>query len=383
MNHNEPNNLFELLDSLAKKGVKDQDRWKYIGPFLQKKARKLHIPISGSFELTPLCNFDCKMCYVHLGSDQFDKRNLLSLDQWKNIADMAKTAGMQSLTLTGGECLTYPDFDELYIYLISKKTKVSILSNGYLLDESKIKLFKEYEPSSIHISLYGSSEESYEAVTGVRAFHKVIDNIIRIKDAGFKLTIAITPSYYMRNDLEPTIRLAESLGAKVGINPQLMQPRENTGRERKDLTIDEYLRIYQLVSDLHHEERKPIDWKDIPEESHSETQRFGIRCGAGRSSFDIRYDGRMFPCLSLDEFSVKPLEIGFETAWKLINEYSEGYPIPLECGDCIYQRNCLSCVAVHQSAPQAGHCDPVVCERMKRLVKEGFIPLRNICKYPD
>ena len=31
-----------------------------------KNARGHDTPISGDFELTPLCNLDCKMCYVHL-----------------------------------------------------------------------------------------------------------------------------------------------------------------------------------------------------------------------------------------------------------------------------------------------------------------------------
>ena len=30
------------------------------------KARRECIPINGLFELTPLCNFRCRMCYVRL-----------------------------------------------------------------------------------------------------------------------------------------------------------------------------------------------------------------------------------------------------------------------------------------------------------------------------
>ena len=37
----------------------------YIG-YLRNDAYDKKIPFKGVFELTPRCNFDCNMCYVHL-----------------------------------------------------------------------------------------------------------------------------------------------------------------------------------------------------------------------------------------------------------------------------------------------------------------------------
>ena len=34
--------------------------------FLLRRAAKTGVPITGSFELTPLCNLNCKMCYVRM-----------------------------------------------------------------------------------------------------------------------------------------------------------------------------------------------------------------------------------------------------------------------------------------------------------------------------
>lgn len=379
MDSQRPNNLLELLDLLDKRGIPKSQHWKYIGRFLESKSRRMHIPTHGVFELTPLCNFDCKMCYVHLGKQQFADQDLLSVKQWKQLADSAHSAGMLTIALTGGECLTYPDFDELYKYLILSGIKVYIMSNGYSIDKKRIDFFKEYKPSKIKISIYGSSNDTYEAVTGVRAFDRVYENIVSIRDAGLNVSLSITPSKYMRNDIENLINLAESLHIKYGVNPQLMLPREETGRIKEDLSLDEYLNIYRFLKSIHHEDIHAVDWARIPEENHGGPQRYGIRCGAGRSSFGIKYDGTMCPCLSLTEITAQPLAIGFEKAWAQISSAAENYALPLECGDCIYRKHCLSCVAVHKSAPMAGHCDPLVCERMKKLVQEGFIPLKNIC----
>lgn len=37
-----------------------------ISRYMHQKGIKYGIPVSGSFELTPRCNFNCQMCYVHM-----------------------------------------------------------------------------------------------------------------------------------------------------------------------------------------------------------------------------------------------------------------------------------------------------------------------------
>ena len=374
-----PESIFDLLDILKEKGVHQEEYWKYITTFLENKARRLHIPIHGNFELTPLCNFNCKMCYVHLSNEQFDTSNLLQVTQWMDLANQAQKAGMRSVTLTGGECLTYPGFDELYTKLVLAGLKVGIQSNGYYINEKHIKLFEKYSLSGIRITLYGSNNDSYESVTGVRAFTQVYNNILKLRDAGLDVTISITPNSYSGDDIIDLIDLVEEMHIHYEINPWLMTPRENTGRKKDDLSMDNYLKIYHHLSEINHKVVKPVDWNDIPEENHSENQCFGVRCGAGRSAFGIKYDGSMCPCLSLDDISFKPLIIGFEKAWHQINVAVESYPIPLECGDCVFRMQCLSCIAIHKKVLNDGHCDPMVCKRVKLLVKEGFISLQNSC----
>lgn len=44
-----------------------------IRKYLYLKAAKQHIPLSGSFELTPRCNMNCKMCYIRLSKQEQEK----------------------------------------------------------------------------------------------------------------------------------------------------------------------------------------------------------------------------------------------------------------------------------------------------------------------
>ena len=43
-------------------------------------AKEHAVPISGTFELTPRCNFNCNMCYVHIAENRIHK-SAVSLTQ--------------------------------------------------------------------------------------------------------------------------------------------------------------------------------------------------------------------------------------------------------------------------------------------------------------
>ena len=69
--------------------------------YIHAKASRLGIPLSGNFELTARCNFNCKMCYVHQQHCPAEKE--LSADQWIAIGKTARDQGMLFLLLTGGD----------------------------------------------------------------------------------------------------------------------------------------------------------------------------------------------------------------------------------------------------------------------------------------
>ena len=37
--------------------------------YFHRKAQITKTPISGTFELSPLCNMDCKMCYIKMSKE--------------------------------------------------------------------------------------------------------------------------------------------------------------------------------------------------------------------------------------------------------------------------------------------------------------------------
>ena len=76
---------------------------------LIEKAALKGIPIRGSMEITPLCNLNCKMCYIkHTNAEVQDLGGIRPLEFWTDMISEMKEAGVLFLGLIGGEPLIYP-----------------------------------------------------------------------------------------------------------------------------------------------------------------------------------------------------------------------------------------------------------------------------------
>ena len=139
-----PQNLIELLRYLRLENIPEEMHKTYIDDYFEDRARKKGIPLKGQFELTPFCNLDCKMCYVHLNKEQMKNKQLLDPEQWEMLMKQAIDSGMRKAVLTGGECLTYSGFEKLYLYLQSRGIEVQVYTNGILLTKKKIEFFKKF-----------------------------------------------------------------------------------------------------------------------------------------------------------------------------------------------------------------------------------------------
>lgn len=366
----------EYLEELRKQGDKSAEYFDTLYTQLDRKARAKGIPLNGQFELTPLCNFDCRMCYTHLTKEQMRGKSLLTVAQWKQIIDEAYAAGLVRVNLTGGECLTYPGFEELYLYLHSLGCEIRVLTNGALLDERWVRFFRDHPPIMIQISLYGGDEETYERVTGQRMFSTVSGNIRRVIDAGLPVTLALTPSKYMGEGMLGTVRAAHGFGIPFSMAPHLQDPYESTGRSgvNHELTPDEYVELFRYRNRLNGAEDLSIDPERLPPPGgpRHDRGRCGLNCGGGLSCFNISWDGTMSLCTESRDVATKPLEDGFSACWKKIHEIAANWPCPPECLECPYESVCTNCeILKAEIAGEPGKQPLALCERTRYLVQNG------------
>ena len=367
----------EFLDKIKQTNDENENSFTQFSKFLDMKAREKGIPIDGQFELTPFCNFDCKMCYVHLLPEQTGGYKILSTDTWKNLIRQAWERGMISATLTGGECLTYPGFDELYLYLQNLGCEVHILTNGFLLNEQRIRFFLEHRPRSIQVTLYGWNDDVYERVTGQRAFSTVSGNIRNAVAAGLHVTICVTPSSFLGEDVMETVKVGMTLGNDLFVNDCLFSPREETGRAQLNTQHDmeQYIRIYRLINKIRGIKPMIIDNAKLPPVGGSshECSECGLTCGGGRSCFVIDWKGTMMPCNMLNIIRSYPLEEDFYTAWKKINNETNQWPRVPECNGCPYDQVCNICAGKMIAYAKPGEQPKELCERIKYYAQHGVV----------
>ena len=372
----EPANGIRYLEQLEAKGGSRAPEFRDVSRYIEQKARKKGIPVSGKFELTPLCNLDCRMCFIHLSPEQLKGRSVLPVPVWKDLIRQAWNAGMYMATLTGGECLTYPGFEELFLWLQSLGCEIVVMTNGVLLDDARIRFFLEHRPADIQVTLYGWNDDVYERVTGKRAFGTVSRNVTQARKAGLSVSVGVTPTVFLGEDSLETLRAAKRLSKSVVVNTGLFSPREETGRSGQTYEPDQdlYVRIFQLEAELNGTEIRevPADRLPAPGGPRHDSPCCGLQCAAGRSTFTLDWTGDLLACNHLDMLREHPLEDGFQEAWKRINRRVNEWPMVPECLGCPYEPVCHNCAAQILRYGEAGKLPAELCERTMSMVRHGL-----------
>jgi MoaA/NifB/PqqE/SkfB family radical SAM enzyme len=150
-----------------------------------------------SIELTQNCNFACKHCYCT------DKQSQnLSLKEYISIIDKLHDTGCLYLNLTGGEILTNKNFKEIYVYAKNKGFVIDLLTNGSLIDDQIIEVFKELPPNSIAITIYGVNRIDYQNFTGNGDnFDKTIAGLEKLKENSIPFVLRTVATKTLRDSL--------------------------------------------------------------------------------------------------------------------------------------------------------------------------------------
>ena len=291
------------------------------------------MPFSGTFELTPFCNFRCVMCYVRLDKEQADRQGkLLSAEAWIDLARQAKEMGMLNLCLTGGEPLTHPQFWEIYSELNKMGFLITILSNGYLIDEGVIAKFREYgAPYCIKLTLYGASDETYLRTCHCKdGFTKVARATELLREAGipFKMTSTIVKEN--AEDLQEIYRFARERKIPMQHTISVVKSARWAVNTAEESRLSRYITAEKLPLDVLEKNKYP----DLPSPL--------AWCANYRSSFWVTWNGHVQLCAFLSQPFV-PYSGDFAADWAGLNEKLRNLRSPRECADCTWRAFCKRC----------------------------------------
>ena len=195
--------------------------------YLYSRSAVSHTPVSGTFELTPMCNMSCEMCYVRMTKSDMEKSGgrLRTVEEWLDIAETAKKAGMLFLLLTGGEPFLYPGFRELYEQLAPMGFVISINTNATMIDADTVKWLAANPPGRMNITLYGASDETYGRLChNPKGYTQVTTALDMLREAGImvKLNCSVTP--YNIEELPQMIRFAKERGLMLQASTYMFPP---------------------------------------------------------------------------------------------------------------------------------------------------------------
>lgn len=328
----------------------------YFTDFLKYKAYMQKIPLTGTFELTARCNFNCNMCYVHLSNQQVKAVGReLTTDEWLKIAEQAKKAGMLYLNLTGGEVFVRPDFKDLYLELSEMGFLIQIYSNGSLIDESVIEWLKKCPPYFLRLTLYGVSNEVYEAVCGIRnGFSKVDRAVNLIKKADIPLYMVSTVVKENEKDVDAMYKYAYKKAVPFRHTTNVVQPVRGAKSDALSHRINMNSSKTQPNKKFERIFPKTSNWLES--------------CGSYRKGFWLTWNGKIQLCAFMEYPAEDVLINGFTISWDKLLKKLDGLQMPIECKSCKYEGFCKKCpgmLAAECGAPDK--IDKVFCNRAKLL----------------
>lgn len=318
---------------------------------LYKEAFASRVPISCNLELTRRCNFRCPHCYAspHVGELQVDR----ALHDIRQLSDL----GCLYYTLTGGEAILHPDFEEICLEIKRHIGVITLFSNGFFLDE-KLDFLKRIRPQAVDVTIYGSSDEAYEAFCGVHGGYKrVLANIKAALSVGLNITLKMFVTRDNYSDFPAVRQLAANLGLPFRFDSELFPTfGGDVSLINQSISVEE-----SLLMDLSSNNGNPADWFDrgrrsscddpsIVSEWHS-LQNLTcagkvFRCKAGRSSMFVTSENMARMCYMIPSIEYNLNEMTLKNAWAgfekqiLLEENPES-----ECAKCLDREFCHVCPA--------------------------------------
>ena len=268
-----------------------------------------------SYELTESCNLACAHCY--LGGQK--RASPLTLAEKLRLIDFIEKSGCVWLQLTGGEPLTDQHFISVYLRAVHRGLLVSVSSNGVLLSWPHFRrLFVNAPPYRLTISLYGSSPQSYGALTGApAAFSQVAQSVSWAIEAGIRMRLSIILTTYNAHEEEKMVEFAKGLGV-------------------------EYY-VYKKLTPTITGDASPLCLQQEPSSRPHNEGRNPPACMAGRSFYHIDTAGMASICKISRLHQTNLVQDGIDSLMLLAATADAELAIPDSCTNCTSADSCSMC----------------------------------------
>lgn len=312
----------------------------------QRRIAMTRTPISGILELTTSCNLKCVHCYLGPQEEQRKKRSTeMSTERAKEVIDDLVASGCLYLVITGGDPMVRKDFPEIYQHARSLGLIITVFCDGILVNEKIVKLFQEYPPFSVDVSVYGATEETYEKVTRIKgSFKRFLAGLDRLREGGIPYSLKTVLMTVNQHELESMREIADKLGVRFRVDSAIFPCLPNHGHEPLDLRV-EPAEAVRLELSLPGQKKQ---WLDYIDKHKDEAPREHLyNCGAGVTNFFIDGQGFVSPCLMTTHHRYSFEGRDFESLWndELFRLRSLKPRADYGCNTCDMRSACTGCAA--------------------------------------
>ncbi len=314
---------------------------------------KIKAPLSVQFELTGGCNQKCIFCY-NIWKESCSKSNMngLSKNQHLKIIDKLIENEIFDIIFSGGEPLLVDWLEELIKKASDKKVYTTIITNGILLNITRVKSLKKAGLNSMQISLHHYNKKINDKLTGnMGSFEKTVKGIKNaIKIFGSKrinVNMVVLPETY-----KDVYKMAKFLKS-IGIESFTVGTPAVTGEMKNNKKIVINKKIFLDIYDSFISARKDFGIHVgftggfpiciLPNMHLETTQMISNYCDAGLNQLVIDPEGNLKPCVCLSYKLGNILTGDIKKIWSnnlfLLNMRKLKYT-PKECKDCKYISIC-------------------------------------------
>ena len=317
----------------------------------ESEAKRL--PLEGMIELTRLCSLKCTHCYI--GDSRWIKSpDELSTAQMKELLDVLAAKGTLWLCFTGGEAMIRKDFRELWLYAKQKGFILSLFTNATLIDESMAEFLFQNPPLVVEVSIYGATEEIYEAVTLVKGSYKrFMRGVQNLRKAGLPWKMKTVLIKENAVEFEAMKRLAvewevafkfdSNINASIGVG-RTGGKAPCASRVEHEESLRAELADMKNVTDLR--DTVAADAARSPDAVRVENL---YSCGAGQNTFYINADANLQMCVLTghrghDLKKGNSIAKAFDSGWDQFAEARRVKRLPNSpCGTCDIATLCENC----------------------------------------
>ncbi len=302
-----------------------------------------------AWETTAACNLQCSYCRAS-ATPSPDKGELSTVEALAFIDEIAPLKPM--LILSGGEPLLRPDIFDLSRHAAELGMRVSLATNGTLIDRRVADRIATSGISRVSVSLDGATQERHDRSRGFGSFQAALAGIRSLQGkVDFQINFTITN----RNaqNLPAILDLAEALGA-TAVHFFFLVP---TGRGREEDLISAELQeeLLRMIDRERSERSLEIQVTCAPQYAritHSRLigtsdKKHSGGCIAGSRFVFVSRRGEVYPCGYLPLLAGSIREKRFTEIW-------EGSPVLKalrerelkgKCGGCSFRQACGGCRA--------------------------------------